>query len=947
MFVNYVPTTSLRAVQDASSKAHQAIGYGEVWVEVQCSSGETKILRIERVLHIPTFAVNILSETWVRSAGFGYWAPPWRLGKARIQAYGRDGKINDTIKLQPKGGLGFVYGRVTHQLTAAVLNRAESTAATINRQEHRKQYCSVANAKTPSEFKKQVENTTDATVLTDMLDGVDDEGFYEDAPRLDPIRKMQVRLRLADLQVLTTDNIAHSPFFLLHHKLGHAGMLETAKAAKESGIKLPPVEDRWCEACIRASLTKRSRSKYVVDREHLKPYQKVFTDIEGPFPVKSAYNGYRYLIGFICAKTHEGRVYGMHTLGEVATMTVEYLTWVRNQRESGEIEIETVREGTFDPVGYTTLQADSHSVYRSAKFRDSMQRDFGTKLQFSPPYDQSRNGMIERFWRTIGCRARALMFAQELTAEYWYWAYQHAVRCHEIVGTSANAGGVSPYEAKTGEKPTALIKNLRGFGCDCYVWVPNPGKLGEHGRKGKLVGWDAKNVSHIIFFPATRNSPLSIRTSQHIAIKDKRLPDAVLKGDVGMVFPEYKPFSEDDDVEVEIINDDTNRTTKNSPKRTDNVLINTKRTETGDACKRTRIEDSEVSVSSEVLVNGGASAPYPNVGQNGGVSTPKAIIPDHARVEEEEYSDEMQLTEGESDGDTTALQDELARKAEESAKREAALAAARNRKKPSTRKKSKRKRTFDPNSAVVDEEVLFISAASSERLLDLANFVGNVVDVKDNFAIGQIQFDVRKAFDSKYSAGFHTSVKTELQAIDKFDVMKDVLVTDIPADTTIFRSYMLCHRKSLGAGEWKCKSRLVVDGSMCITGLHTAEVDISTSLPGWNAMRVLCSVAKGNGWMIYAGDVRTAFLKADGSGIVVFMHMPVGLRKYKKTANGMVEICKAIHGNLYGKAVSANACVHIIVRGCNIYNMNTVVRIYAHVTCVHYHANAYVPETRR
>ena len=190
---------------------------------------------------------------------------------------------------------------------------------------------------------------------------------------------------------------------------------------------------------------------------------------------------------------------------------------------------------------------------------------------------------------------------------------------------------------------------------------------------------------------------------------------------------------------------------------------------------------------------------------------------------------------------------------------------------------------FDPNSAVVDEEVLFISAASSERLLDLANFVGNVVDVKDNFAIGQIQFDVRKAFDSKYSAGFHASVKTELQAIDKFDVMKDVLVTDIPARTRpYFRSYMLCHRKSLGAGEWKCKSRLVVDGSMCVTGLHTAEVDISTSLPGWNAMRVLCSVAKGNGWMIYAGDVRTAFLKADGSGIVVFMHMPVGLRKYQE-----------------------------------------------------------------
>ena len=115
---------------------------------------------------------------------------------------------------------------------------------------------------------------------------------------------------------------------------------------------------------------------------------------------------------------------------------------------------------------------------------------------------------------------------------------------------------------------------------------------------------------------------------------------------------------------------------------------------------------------------------------------------------------------------------------------------------------------------------------------------------------------------------------------------------------------MLCHRKSLGAGDWKCKSRLVVDGSQCVTGLHTAEVDISTSLPGWNAMRVLCSVAKGNGWMVYAGDVRTGFLKAEGSGIAAFMHMPVGLRKYQKAAAGSVEICKAIRGNLYGKAVS-------------------------------------------
>ena len=181
------------------------------------------------------------------------------------------------------------------------------------------------------------------------------------------------------------------------------------------------------------------------------------------------------------------------------------------------------------------------------------------------------------------------------------------------------------------------------------MWVPTPGKLGEHGRKGKLVGWDEKNVSHIIFFPATRNAPLSLRTSRHIAIKDKRLPDAVLKGDVGMVFPEFKPFSEDDDVEVEIIDDRNNRTTKNSQKRPDNVNINTKSTEVQDARKR----NSNGSYRSQwsqrrCSVGGGASAPTPMYGTKWGrvPRLPAMILPASARAEDEEFSDTLQLTDG-------------------------------------------------------------------------------------------------------------------------------------------------------------------------------------------------------------------------------------------------------------------------------------------------------------
>jgi hypothetical protein len=176
----------------------------------------------------------------------------------------------------------------------------------------------------------------------------------------------------------------------------------------------------------------------------------VYTGIEGPFTARSAHHGCKYLIGFIDAKTHEGVAYGMHDLNEVWQRTVEHLAWVRNQRVSGEVEIQTVRNGTYDPVGYTTLQADSHSVYRNDKYCEMVREKFGCKLQYSPPYDQHRNGMIERWWRTTGCRAKALLFAQELPNNYWYWAYMNAARCHNLIGTSANPDRKSPHEMKTG-----------------------------------------------------------------------------------------------------------------------------------------------------------------------------------------------------------------------------------------------------------------------------------------------------------------------------------------------------------------------------------------------------------------------------------------------------------------------------------------------------------------
>ena len=238
-----------------------------------------------------------------------------------------------------------------HDTVLPVLNHSETVVETAARQAYRRNHCKLATAPSFREFEKRVTETEDTSVLTEMLDGKDDEGFDEAIPKLSAPMRMTVRVRLADLGVLTTDDAAHSPFFILHHKLGHGGMLETARAAKDLGIKLPKLEDRWCDACIRAGLQRHPKVKVIHDRRGKLPYELVFSDIAGPFPVRSAWNGYKYVIGFICAKTHEGIIYGMHSLDEVQSCTTTYLSWVRGQRIRGEVEVVRARDGVYDPIG--------------------------------------------------------------------------------------------------------------------------------------------------------------------------------------------------------------------------------------------------------------------------------------------------------------------------------------------------------------------------------------------------------------------------------------------------------------------------------------------------------------------------------------------------------------------------------------------------------------------
>ena len=221
---------------------------------------------------------------------------------------------------------------------------------------------------------------------------------------------------------------------------------------------------------------------------------------------------------------------------------------------------------------------------------------------------------------------------------------------------------------------------------------------------------------------------------------------------------------------------------------------------------------------------------------------------------------------------------------------------------------------------VPDDDEVFVSAVKAKQLVYNACLVDKTPETE--FPIGVVHFDCRKALRSEYKEGFIKSMKSELDSIEEYKVMTECYISEVPKGTKIFNSYMLCHRKSLGGDEWKCKSRLIVDGSCTIPGVHTKVTDISTDLPRWDPVRMMIATAKGKGWWIRQGDVKTAFLKGNRSGIRIFMHMPLGLRKYGTAPDGRsCEIVQAVDGNLYGKV-----CMHVWSTHCITLSRGVVVR---------------------
>ena len=144
------------------------------------------------------------------------------------------------------------------------------------------------------------------------------------------------------------------------------------------------------------------------------------------------------------------------------------------------------------------FHSDGGGEYNSKKLLDYF-KDKGVNVTSTTAHTPQHNP-AERTQRTIFERARCAMHHAGLPSTFWALAVMYSVH---VTNRSCSKGSADPSktacELWTGLRPS--VKNLRPFGCDVYVSVPDVarGKMDAKKVKGIFVGIEEKKHAYRCF----------------------------------------------------------------------------------------------------------------------------------------------------------------------------------------------------------------------------------------------------------------------------------------------------------------------------------------------------------------------------------------------------------------------------------------------------------------
>ena len=133
--------------------------------------------------------------------------------------------------------------------------------------------------------------------------------------------------------------------------------------------------------------------------------------------------------------------------------------------------------------------SDGGGEYTSKEFKQYLKEE-GIIQKITPPYTPQRNGVAERFNRTIIEKVRCMLKTNNLNKEFWGEAANTANRIRNCSPTKTKQK--CPEEEFSGQTPD--LTKLKTFGCKVMIKNKKEGtKLDDKATEGLMLGYNEDN----------------------------------------------------------------------------------------------------------------------------------------------------------------------------------------------------------------------------------------------------------------------------------------------------------------------------------------------------------------------------------------------------------------------------------------------------------------------
>ncbi len=232
-----------------------------------------------------------------------------------------------------------------------------------------------------------------------------------------------------------------------------------------------------CDVCARGKKVRKKFNK----KNEIKTKERgeiIHSDVCGPiFP--TTHGGNKYFVSFIDDYTRMSWVFMMRKKSEVVEKFKQFQKMLLTQFK----------------IKIKSLLSDEGGEYVNDEMKEFMKEE-GMIHRTTPPYTPQRNGVSERYNRTVMEKMRCMLKGKEMEYTFWGEAVSAANQLRNKSPTSTQSS--TPYQEFTGEQPN--LNKLKIFGTRVMTKDNSyRRKLEDRTREGILLSYCEENKTYRVW----------------------------------------------------------------------------------------------------------------------------------------------------------------------------------------------------------------------------------------------------------------------------------------------------------------------------------------------------------------------------------------------------------------------------------------------------------------